>query len=129
MIEPRLIRWSRHAGNGDLDLTLEPPFAGRWAPAHIRIHFRTITGSPTSTTATLVISLHSDRSERGVEWDVVIDEDIVGVPQDYFFRLRTVEEAGGYTFDARDRLKFAWTNPDSTGKIGWGLEVGFAPME
>ena len=126
MIDPRLIRWARHSGNGNIDLTLDPPFTGRWAPAHIRIHFRTITGSPTSTTAPLTISLDSN---EGVEWDVVIDRDIVGLPEDYFFRLRTVEESAGYTFDARDRLKFAWTNPDSTGKIGWGLEVGFAPME
>lgn len=127
MIDPRLIQWQHHAGNGDIDLTLDSSFAGRWAIAHIRCHFRTITGSPTSTTAIFTISLDSD---LGVEWDVVIHEEGgIGLPQDFFLRVRTVEESAGYTFNPRDRLQFAWTNPDSTGKIGWGLEAGFAPVE
>ena len=126
MIEPRAIVWVRYSGHGNLDLTCEPPFAGRWCPAHIRIHFRDITGSTgANDAATLVAYLDSD---AGVAWDVQVIEPVsAGLNQDVFLRWKTQEEIAGYTFDSADRLRFAWTNPDA-GNLGWGLEIGFAPM-
>lgn len=127
MIDPRTIVRRYYSGNGDLDLTVGPPFAGEWCPAHIRIHFRDITGSTGVDDAeTLNIYLDSD---EGVEHDVQIIEPVsAGLNQDVFLRWRTMEEAAGYVFADRDMLRFDWTNPDTSGNLGWGLEIGFAPM-
>lgn len=51
-----------------------------------------------------------------------------GVDKDVNLRIAADEmtEPSPWTFQAGDRLRAEWVNPD-TGNITWGLEVGLAP--
>jgi len=51
-----------------------------------------------------------------------------GIDKDVNLRMEADEiaEPSAWTFQAGDRLRVEWVNPDS-GNITWGLEVGLAP--
>lgn len=126
-INPAAIEFKRASGNGDIDHTMRPAFDGAYSIAFIRCHFVDIrSAAGASKTATFTIDLDSEHGTDGV-FDVRIDTLVgIGLESDLNVRFKNPEEIAGYTFDDGDRVKFAWTNPDSL-EIGWGLEVGFAP--
>lgn len=124
MIPPSSLIWIKSAGNGNIDHTVETPFAGDWVLAKVQVHFRDIrSAAGASQKATFTMSLDS---EDGVEWDATIwKEPQQGIGADVYWFAKSQQEESGYTFHSSDKLKFAWTNPDPP-EIGWGMRVALA---
>ena len=107
------------SGTGDID-----HFFGlnhRFRLVFIRAHF---TG--TSGVNALVLSLDA---AAGSAFDTTLFTVLqAGVNRDVNLRITGADLAdpSPWTFQAGDRLRLQWTNPDA-GNITWGLEVGLSP--
>jgi hypothetical protein len=105
-------------GTGNIDATFGRD--RRFRLVFVRCHFAGTAGA-----AALVISLDSG---SGSSYDARLYTIVkAGVSRDVHFRLTAEEsqEPSAWTFQAADRVRVQWTNPD-TGNITWGLEVGLA---
>ena len=113
----------RASGLGDIDRTFARP--GRHTLLGVRVHFFDF-NSGSSDKANVTVSIDS---AQGASFDRVIwtadavDTTGHGLGDDVNVRVPDDEVAAGtWTFNALDRIRVSWTNPDS-GNIGWGLEV------
>lgn len=105
-------------GSGDIDhaFGLDRKFRLVFA----RCHFTGAAG-----TAPFRLSVDS---EHGSAYDArLFTSTLAGVGRDVHLRITEsdAEDPSPWTFQAADRLRVQWTNPDA-GEITWGLEVGLA---
>ena len=82
----------------------------------------------TGTSGTNPLHLSVDSAAGSVYDTRLFTVSQAGVDKDVNLRIAVDEmtEPSAWTFQAGDKLRAAWVNPD-TGNITWGLEVGLAP--
>ncbi len=105
-------------GTSDIDETfgLDQPYR----LVFVRCHFAGNAG-----TAAFSISVDSG---SGSAYDTkLFTISQAGTDKDVFLRTggTTAQEPAAWTFQAADKVRVQWTNPDS-GNLTWGLEVGLA---
>lgn len=114
----------RCRGSGNIQVPIRPGY--RFALSYLRCHFRRITGTGTDT-ATMTVDLDA---QEGDDFDVRLlsTSAAVGVGADVHIRI-TEESDEQWVFENNDGLTVNWTNPETTGEIHWGLEVGIVPWQ
>lgn len=106
------------SGTGDIDATFG--LDRKFRMVFVRCHF-----SGGSGTAPLVISVDSG---QGASFDArLFTVSLAGAGRDVHLRITGDDllDPSPWTFQADDRVRIAWTNPDP-GNLTWGLEVGLA---
>lgn len=106
------------SATGDIDHTFV--LDRRFRLTFVRCHFSGGTGS-----AAMTISVDST---LGSAYDTLLQTiATAGTGNDVHFRIPASEqlEPSPWTFQAGDKIKVQWTNPDS-GNMIWGLEIGLA---
>ena len=105
-------------GSGDIDSAFG--LDRKFRMVYVRCHF-----SGGSGTNALVLSLDS---ALGAAYDArVFTVSQAGVGKDVHLRIagQDLVDPSAWTFEAGDRIRVQWTNPDS-GNMTWGLLVGLA---
>ena len=105
-------------GTGDISRTMS--LDRKFRLVFVRCHF-----SGTAGTDKFVVTLDS---VNGTAYDTTLFTlALAGINKDVNLRIGEgdQDEPCPWTFQAGDKIRLAWTNPDS-GNITWGLEVGLA---